>query len=78
MNDIYQDLEHTLRLHARALRIPEGSTDAFLAEVLKSVRKSLHGKSLITDRDLTRLVVKELKKYHADFAYVYANCDIII
>ena len=76
--DIYKNLEKTLKLHARALRIPDGSAEAFITETIKSVRKSLKGKSLITDRDLKRLVTKELKKYHADFAYVYANCDIII
>lgn len=77
-DDTFRTLEQTLRLHARALHIPDGSADAFIAATLKSVQKSLRGKSLLTDRDLKRLVAKELKKYHADFAYVYANCDIII
>lgn len=78
MDDTYQNLEKTLKLHARALHIPAGSADAFINETIKSVRKSLKGKSLASNRELKRLVAKELKKYHADFAYVYANCDIII
>lgn len=78
MDDICKTLRKTLQLHARALHIPEGSAEAFIDEVLKSVRKSLKGKSLITDHDLKRLVTQELKKYHTDFAYVYENCDIII
>ncbi|MBQ9017649.1 hypothetical protein IJ118_01115 [Candidatus Saccharibacteria bacterium] len=78
MDKTFQNLEKTLRLHARGLRIPAGSAEVFIAETLKSVEASLHGKSIITEQDLKRLVIKELKKYHKDFAYVYANCDIII
>lgn len=77
-DEILANLEKSLKIHARALHIPDGSAEAFIHETIKSVRKSLKGKTIITDRDLKRLTAKELKKYHADFAYVYANCDIII
>ena len=79
MNDtVFKQLKKDLKLHARALGIPAGSAEVFINETIKSVQKSLAHKTIITDRDLKRLVAKELKKYHPDFAYVYQNCDIII
>jgi hypothetical protein len=73
-----KSLRSDLKLHARALGIPSGAADDFINETIKSVQKSLNKKSTITSADLTRLVVKNLKKYNADFAYVYENRDTII
>lgn len=67
-----------LKLHARALGIPSGSAEVFINETISSVKKSLAKKSIITEADLKRLVVKELKKYNRDFAYIYEKCDTII
>lgn len=78
MDDCFTLLKKELKLHAEGLGIPAGSADAFINAVIKSVRQKLKGKSIITDRDLKRLTIKELKKYHKDFAYVYEICDIII
>ena len=71
-------LERELKTHARALGLPEGTAESFIKETLKSVKKSLRTKTIITEGDLTRLVARELKKYHSDFAYVYKNHDKII
>lgn len=79
MDDALQKkLSRELKIHARAIGIPEGAAESFIDETIKSVQKSLQKKSTITKADLTRLVVKELKKYHKDFAYVYQNHDKII
>lgn len=67
-----------LKIHARAIGIPDGSAEIFIDKSLKAVKKSLKNKSIITDADLRRLVAKELKKYNRDFAYVYEKCDTII
>ena len=67
-----------LKIDARALGIPSGAAEIFINETLKSVKKSLKSKNIITEYDLKRLVTKELKKYHADLAYVYENRDKII
>lgn len=75
---LYKKLRRELRIHAHALGIPEGAAESFIDEALKSVQKSLQKKTTITKADLTRLIVKELKKYHKDFAYVYQNYDKII
>lgn len=73
-----KSLKKTLKLHARGLGIPDGSAEIFIAETLKTVKKSLKGKSIITSADLDRLIIKTLKKYNKDFAYVYENHDTII
>ena len=67
-----------LKIDARAIGIPSGAAEIFINETLKSVKKSLKSKNIITEHDLKRLVTKELKKYHADLAYVYENRDKII
>lgn len=64
--------------HARALGIPEGAAESFVDHALIKVQKSLKSKSTITNRDLTRLIAKEIKNYNADLAYVYQNYDTII
>ena len=71
-------LQKSLRVHAKALGIPPGSAKVFIDKAITDATKSLKSKTIITDQDLTRAIVKELKKYHADFAYVYQNHDKII
>ena len=71
-------VKRELRLHAKALGIPVGAAEAFIDETLKTVEKNLKKKTTITQGDLDRMIVKELKKYNADFAYVYQNRDKII
>lgn len=73
-----KDLKKLLKTDAKALGIPSGAAEIFIERTLKSVEKSLKSKDLITESDLTRLVVRELKKYHADLAYVYQNRDKIV
>lgn len=71
-------VKRELKLHAKALGIPVGAAEAFIDETLKTVEKNLKKKTTITQGDLDRMIVKELKKYNADFAYVYQNRDKII
>ncbi len=67
-----------LKLHAKALGIPEGSAEIFINNTIDSVNTALKGKNIVTSADVTRLTVKALKKYNKDFAYVYENRDTII
>ena len=67
-----------LKIHAKALRIPSGAAEIFINRTVKDAAASLKSKKIITDQDLNRVIVKELKKYHKDFAYVYENRDKII
>ncbi|MBR6505862.1 hypothetical protein IKT18_03455 [Candidatus Saccharibacteria bacterium] len=74
----FLEAEKLLKLHAKGLGIPTGAAEDFIKRSVKSAQKTLKGKSIITDADLTRAISKELKKYNKDLAYVYENCDIII
>ena len=67
-----------LLVDARAIGIPSGAAKTFVNSVLTSLQKSLSNKTIITDRDLNRLIVAELKKYNPDLAYIYQNRDKII
>ena len=71
-------LRRELKIDARGIGIPSGAADAFLGCVVRDVEKHFKHKQIITEDDLKRAVVKELKKYNADFAYVYQNRDKII
>ena len=73
-----KSLRTELKLHARALGIPSGAANSFINEAIAATEKSLAKKSTITSADLTRIVAKNLRKYNADFAYVYENRDTII
>lgn len=76
--EIEKNLEKTLKFHTRGLGIPDGAAEIFIEKTLKSVKKELKNKTIITDEDLVRTVSKELKKYSPDLAYVYKNYDKII
>ncbi|MBP5648281.1 hypothetical protein J6X04_03300 [Candidatus Saccharibacteria bacterium] len=73
-----KDIEKELKIHARGLSIPEGAAEIFISRTLKDAKKSLRNKTIITEKDLERAIIKELKKYNADLAYVYQNHDTII
>ena len=75
---LLKSTESKLKIHAKALGIPSGAAESFIEKSIKSATDSLKNKSLITDTDFTRALKKELKKYHADLAYVYENYDKII
>ena len=67
-----------LEIDAKALDIPSGSAEVFIDRTLKVTFKKLQNRSIVTEKDLNDIIVKELSKYHKDFAYVYKNRDKII
>ena len=71
-------IKRELKIHAKALGIPVGAADVFIEKAVAAATKSLDGRKIITERDLKRALVRELKKYNKDFAYVYENYDKII
>ena len=72
------EISHNLKIDAHAVGIPEGAAETFIERTIKDAKKSLKNRSIITESDLHRAILKELKKYHADLAYVYENRDKII
>ena len=67
-----------LKTDAKAIGIPTGAAEVFINKSLATDQKSLKSKKIITEKDLKLAIVKELKKYNTDFAYVYENHDKII
>ena len=73
-----KEITKNLKIDARGVGIPEGAAETFIERTMKDAKKSLKNRSIITEQDLNRAIIKELKKYHADLAYVYENRDKII
>ncbi|MBR3172846.1 hypothetical protein IKF21_02985 [Candidatus Saccharibacteria bacterium] len=71
-------IKRELALHARALDIPVGAAEIFIDKSLAAATKSFKSKKIVTDQDLNRAIIRELRKYHKDLAYVYENHDKII
>ena len=67
-----------LRIDAKGIGIPTGTADAFIEQTLKATKRAVKGKPAITEKDLIRIISKELEKYNPDFAYVYRNRGKII
>lgn len=67
-----------LKIDAKAIGIPTGAAEIFINKSLTAAQRSLKSKKIITDQDLKLAIVKELRKYNTDFAYVYENHDKII
>ncbi len=67
-----------LEIDAKAIGIPAGAAEIFIKKSVTAAKKRLQTKKIITKKDLNLAISKELKKYNADFAYVYENRDKII
>ena len=72
------EITKNLKIDAFGIGIPEGAAETFVERTMKDAKKSLKNRSIITEKDLNRVILKELKKYNADLAYVYENRDKII
>lgn len=72
------EIRRVLKIDAKAIGIPSGAAEVFIERTLKAAKQTLKNKKIITENDLERAIAKELKKYNADFAYVYENRDKII
>ncbi len=71
-------IRHELMIDAKSVGIPSGAAEDFIDRSISAATNSLSDRYVITSQDLKRAIVKELKKYHADLAYVYQNRDKII
>lgn len=73
-----KNIKQELKLHAKALSIPEGAIDSFIKEAIPAIKKSLKARTILTKLDVAKIVAKEIRKYNKDLAYVYENHDKII
>ena len=67
-----------LKIDAKALGIPAGAAEIFIQKSIIAALKTLQKKSIVTELDVKKAIVKELKKYHTDLAYVFENRDKIV
>ncbi len=71
-------IRKNLKIDAKGVGIASGAAEMFIENVMKELKKFLKSREIITEKDLNRFLVRELKKYNADLAYVYENRDKII
>ena len=72
------DLRSEILENANSLGVQPSFSDNISKSVVECVEKYLETHPLVTPTDLDLLVVRELKKFHPDLAYIYHNRDKII
>ena len=72
-----KELIRELKIHAKAVGIPSGAADEFIARTVKAATKRL-SKGEYPPATVRNVVAIELKKYNPDLAYAYKNHDKII
>ena len=73
-----EKIRKELKIDAKGVGVPSGAANVFIDRTIQAAKKTLKNKHIITEKDLERIIAKELAKYNADFAYVYENRDKII
>lgn len=72
------ELKNNILLNAKSLRIPEAWAKQIADRVVKNIDKWIADKELITEDDLRKQIVKELKVLEPNLAFAYRNHDKII
>lgn len=72
------ELKRNILLNAKSLRIPEAWAKQIADRVVKNIDKWIADKELITEDDLRKQIVKELKVLEPNLAFAYRNHDKII
>lgn len=73
-----QQLKAEIIKEAKILRIPSGTATELASTVARRVAAWVKRRGTVTSADINRQTARELKKYHADLAYVYENRGKII
>lgn len=71
-------LREDLRREARVLNIHPGAADLIAGEVTEKLEKWLEDKPTITQSDLDRRIVLEVKKYNKDLAFILGERNKLI
>lgn len=74
----FQILREEIAKDAKALQIPEGAAEEITKKVILEAEKWLDMAGKATASELEEKILAELKKYHANLAYVYQNRGKII
>ena len=73
-----EQLREDLRREARVLSIHQGAADLIAGEVAIKLEKWLEDKPAITQSDLDRRIVMEVKKYNKDLAFILGERNKLI
>lgn len=73
-----EQLREDLRREARVLNIHQGAADLIAGEVTIKLEKWLEDKPTITQSDLDRRIVMEVKKYNKDLAFILGERNKLI
>ena len=71
-------LREDILREARVLGLHSGAAEMMTDKVVEAIEKWAKKRTALTQGDLDRATAKEIKKYHADLAYVYENRGKII
>ena len=66
-------LKDDILREARVAKIPAGFAEEIAEKASRSVEKWLDNRPIVTKRSFDMAVVRELKKYNADLAYIFEN-----
>lgn len=71
-------VEQSILRNAKSIGLPEGWAKQIAKRVSKETDAWIADKEIVTESDLRRQIVKELKDLSPDLAYAYQNHDKII
>ncbi|MDO4978542.1 MAG: hypothetical protein Q4E47_00065 [Candidatus Saccharibacteria bacterium] len=74
----YTKLRDEIVSEASSINIPPGTAEIIAKEVIGTLKKWTRERSMITDDDLSDFLVKELKKYNKDLAYLFKQKEKLI
>ena len=73
-----KELREDILREAKILKIHSGFAELIVERVVFQVNDFLSKHKIVTKEEVEKIVIKELKKYNKDLAYIYHNRDKII
>lgn len=71
-------VKQSILRHARSIGLPEGWAKQIARKVAKTTDEWIADKEIVTEDDLRKKIIKELKSLNSDLAFAYQNHDKII
>jgi hypothetical protein len=72
------DIKNNILKHARSIKMAPGWAEKVADIVAEKTDKWIENKEIVTEADLRRQIIKELKILSPDLAFAYQNHDKII
>lgn len=71
---LVEDLKH----EAKVLKLEQGAAELIATQVVKKIKQWITDKPTITQSDLDRQIMAEVKKYNKDLAFILGERNKII